>query len=181
MILFEINIWEVIIGMLQFIIPAAIVFGVCYYMVKKFLDEQRRSKVLEFKKEHAKQITPIRLQAYERLAIFLDRISPDNLVLRLSRSGQSAAELRRLLIQTITDEFNHNISQQIYISDQSWSMIKAVKEQIIGIVETTYKECDEGESGPQLGKRILTKLMDTREIPTQHAIELLKKEIELVF
>jgi RNase H-fold protein (predicted Holliday junction resolvase) len=181
MVLLEINAVEVVVDILMFIIPSIIVFAVAYYFVTKFLDDQRNTRLMEFKKEHSKQITPIKLQAYERLALFLDRISPDNLVVRLSKSGQSAGQLRQALIQTITDEFNHNISQQIYVSDQSWSMIKAVKEQIIGIVELSYKECDENESGPSLGKRILTKLMAEKQIPTQRAIELLKKEIEIIF
>lgn len=181
MILIEIDVVEVIVDFFKFIIPAAIVFAVAYYFITKFLNEQRALRILELKKEQTKLITPIKLQAYERLALFLDRIGPDNLVVRLSKSGQSALELRSLLIHTITDEFNHNISQQIYVSDQSWKLIKAVKEQVIAIVETCYKECKETDSGPTLGKLILTKLMKEKEIPTQRAIELLKKEIEIVF
>ncbi len=181
MILYQVDLVEVVVNILMFIIPSVIVFAVAYYFVTRFLEEQRKERLLELKKEHSKQITPIKLQAYERLALFLDRISPDNLVVRLSKSGQSAEQLRILLIRTITDEFNHNISQQIYVSDQSWNMVKAVKEQIIGIVEISYKECEENESGPSLGKRILTRLMNEKQIPTQKAIELLKKEIEIVF
>jgi hypothetical protein len=181
MVLLEINIWIVVIDFFKIIIPAAIVFGVTYMVMKKFFDEQHKTRLLELKREHVKVISPIKLQAYERLALFLDRISPDNLVLRLSKSGQSAAQLRIALLQSISDEFNHNISQQIYVTDQSWNMIKAVKEQIIGIVEVCYKECDENESGPALGKRILTRLINEKQIPTQLAIELLKKEIEIAF
>lgn len=181
MMLLEVDFIEVLVNILQFLVPAGVVFGVSYYMINRFLDEQRKNQVLEFKKEHAKQVTPIRLQAYERLALFLDRISPENLILRLSRSGQTAAELRRELIQTVTDEFNHNISQQIYVSDQAWNMIKGVKEQIIGIVEQAFQESTEEETGPQLGKRILTQLMDSNSMLSQKAIEYLKKEIELAF
>ncbi|MEY2924806.1 MAG: hypothetical protein RLZZ337_1354 [Bacteroidota bacterium] len=177
----EINILEVIIDFLKIIIPAAIVFAVTYFVMKKFFDEQHKTRLLELKRAQIKVISPIKLQAYERLALFLDRISPDNLVLRLSKSGQSATQLRTALIQTISDEFNHNISQQIYVSDQSWNLIKAVKEQIIGIVEVCYKECEESDSGPTLGKKILTRLMTEKQIPTQRAIELLKKEIEIAF
>ena len=181
MILLEINILEVAVEFLKIIIPAAIVFGATYFVMKKFFDEQHKTRLLELKREHIKVVSPIKLQAYERLALFLDRISPDNLVLRLSKSGQSAAQLRQALIQTVTDEFNHNISQQIYVTDQSWNMIKAVKEQIIGIVEVCYNECEENETGPALGKRILTRLISEKQIPTQRAIELLKKEIEIAF
>jgi len=181
MLILELNILGVIIDIIKIIIPAAIVFGVTYVIMKSFFDEQHKTRLLELKREHVKVISPIKLQAYERLALFLDRISPDNLVLRLSKSGQSASQLRVALLQTISDEFNHNISQQIYVTDQSWNMIKAVKEQIIGIIEVCYSECTENESGPALGKKILTRLINEKQIPTQRAIELLKKEIEIAF
>ena len=181
MILAEINAIEVIVDFFKFIIPAAIVFGVTYFLISKFFEDQQRTRLLDLKKEHSKIISPIKLQAYERLTLFLDRISPDNLVVRLSKSGQSASELRIALIQTITDEYNHNISQQIYVSDQSWHLIKLVKEQIIGIIEVCYNECEKNESGPGLGKKILTRLMAEKIIPTEKAIQLLKKEIEIVF
>ena len=181
MLILELNILGVIIDIIKIIIPAAIVFGVTYVIMKSFFDEQHKTRLLELKREHVKVISPIKLQAYERLALFLDRISPDNLVLRLSKSGQSASQLRVALLQTISDEFNHNISQQIYVTDQSWNMIKVVKEQIIGIIEVCYSECTENESGPALGKKILTRLINEKQIPTQRAIELLKKEIEIAF
>ena len=179
MVLLEIEFMEILVDLLMFIVPAGIVFGVTYFLVNKFLLEQRKVRLLDIKKEQTKLITPVKLQAYERLTLFLDRISPDNLVLRLSKSGQSAKQLRQVLIQTITEEFNHNISQQIYVSDQAWQMIKEVKEQVIGIIENCYNDCSENESGPGLGKIILTKLMANQQIPTQKAIELLKKEIEV--
>ena len=178
--LLEIDFLEIGLNMMMFIIPALIVYGVCYSLISKFLDDQKHARLLEIKKEHAGQMTPIRLQAYERLTIFLDRISPDNLVLRHSKSSQSAANLRALLIQNVTEEFNHNVSQQIFVSDQAWNLIKAVKEQILGIIEKCYAECKEDTSGPELGKRILQYLIEQKEVPTQKAIEFIKKEIQIV-
>lgn len=176
----EFNTIEFIADLLKFIIPSLIVFAVAYFLLSKFLEDQKHARLLEIKKEQSAQITPLKLQAYERLTIFLDRISPDNLVVRHSKAGQSASQLRKVLIQSITEEFNHNISQQIFISNQAWSLVKAVKEQIIGIIELCYRDCDEDASGPTLGKKILNQLIDAKEIPTQRAIEFLKKEIELV-
>jgi hypothetical protein len=181
MIILEVDVLLAFVEIVKITIPALIVFFVAYKLISQLLDDNKHSRLMQLKKEHSQQITPIKLQAYERITLFLDRISPDNLVLRHSRSGQTAAQLRKTLVQSITDEFNHNISQQIYLSDQSWKMIRNVKESVIAIVEVCYQECNEGDSGPALGKRILTRLMNEKEIPTQRAIELLKKEIEIVF
>jgi len=181
MILYEISGLQVLVNILYFVVPSLLVFGVTYYLINKFFEEQRKHRLLELKKEQIRELTPIKLQAYERLTLFLDRISPENLVVRLSKSGQSANQLRHELIQSITSEFNHNISQQVYVSNDCWNMIKAVKEQTIGMVEACYQECGDTESGPGLGKKILTKLMQDKSTPTQRAIELMKQEIEITF
>lgn len=181
MIVAEIDGWSIVANALNFLIPAGIVFGITYYLIDKLLSEQRKVRLLELKKEQMKELTPIKLQAYERLTLFLDRISPDTLVVRLSRSGQSANQLRHELVQTINSEYNHNISQQIYVSNDAWNMITAVKEQIISIVDDCYRSCDDTHSGPDLGKKVLSKLMVENYNGTQRAIELLKKEIEIVF
>jgi guanylate kinase len=143
------------------------------------MTEQQKLRILELKKQQNDHVTPIKLQAYERLTLFLDRTSPENLVLRLAKRGQSASQLRHELIQTVKSEYNHNISQQIYVSDNSWQMITAVKEQILSTVENCYATCDETESGPELGKKILSTLMNGQTTTTQRAIQLLKKEIEI--
>jgi lipoprotein NlpI len=147
--------------------------------MQKMTAEQQKLRILELKKQQNSQITPIKLQAYERLTLYLDRISPENLVLRLSKRGQSANQLRQELTQTVQSEYNHNISQQIYVSDELWKMITAVKEQILNTVENCYAECGETESGPGLGKKILSTLMTENSTLTQRAIQLLKKEIEI--
>lgn len=175
----EINRIQILVSTISFTVPALIVFGVVYYLLNKFMDEQRKLRLLELKKEQMNGLTPIKLQAYERLTLFLDRISPENLVIRLSKNNQSADQLRNEIISTIHAEFNHNISQQIYVSNDAWNMIKTVKEQIIGIAEVCYKNCDKNETGPGLGKKILIHLMNEKSISTQKAIELLKQEIEI--
>ncbi len=179
MILAEITFIDVLIHLIYFIIPALLVFGITYFLMQKMMTEQQKLRILELKKQQNEQITPIRLQAYERLTLFLDRTSLDNLVLKLSKRGQSANQLRHELMQTVQSEYNHNISQQIYVSNEAWEMITAVKEQVLNTVENCYAECDDTESGPGLGKKILTKLMDGKTISTQRAIQLLKKEIEI--
>lgn len=179
MILVELNLIDVLVHLLYFTIPALVVFGITYFLMQKMTTEQQKLRILELKKQQNSQITPIKLQAYERLTLYLDRISPENLVLRLSKREQSANQLRQELTQTVQSEYNHNISQQIYVSDESWKMITAVKEQILNTIENCYAECEETESGPGLGKKILSTLMTENTTLTQRAIQLLKKEIEI--
>ncbi|MBT6236188.1 MAG: hypothetical protein HOI49_08915 [Bacteroidetes bacterium] len=180
MMIAEMNNWILpLSGIGLALVAAGIVFGVTYYLMDKMFAEQHKTRLLELKKAQLAEITPVKLQAYERLTLFLDRISADNIVIRITKPNQTAQQLRQGLIQTISSEYNHNISQQIYVSNDAWNMIKAVKEQMIAIIEDSYKNSEADTSGPDLGKAILTRMMAENTMPNQRAIELLKKEIEI--
>lgn len=180
MIVLESNLFDVIVDLLKFIIPSIIVFSATYIMMRQFLEEDYKKKLLELREKNLGVITPVKLQAYERLTIFLERIAPENMVMMLSQPRQSATELRQLIIQQVTEEFNHNLSQQIYISTQGWELTKLIKEQVLQMVDNSYKSLPEHAKGTDLGKAIINELMILNTHPTRGGIEFLKKEIALV-
>lgn len=180
MMLLQSNIFNVIVDILKFIIPSVIVFSATYIMMRQFFEEDYKKKLLELKEKNTGLITPIKLQAYERLTILLERIAPDNLIMMLSQPRQSATELRTQIINQVSEEFNHNISQQIYISSQAWELIKIIRENVLFIVDDSYKSLPENAKGTDLGKAILKELMNQKNHPTRGGIEFLKKEIALV-
>lgn len=179
--LLAIDSFEIFIETVKFIIPSLVVFLTTYAMLSKFMDDDYRTKLLELKKENSNSMIPMKLQAYERLTIFLDRISPDTLVLRMADPQMNATQFKHLLIRTINDEYTHNVSQQIYVSTQAWKVVKAVKEQVIVTIENSYKDMKEDSKSTDLGKSILQDMMAKNENPCYVAIEFLRKEIELVF
>lgn len=179
--LLAIDTFEVFIEIVKFIVPSLVVFGITYAMLSKFMDDDYRAKLMELKKENSNTLIPLKLQAYERLTIYLDRISPDTLVLRMADPQMNATQFKHLLIKTINDEFTHNVSQQIYVSSQAWKIVKAVREQVILAVENSYKDMKETSKSTDLGKAILQDMMVRKDNPCYVAIEFLKKEIELVF
>jgi hypothetical protein len=178
--LLETKLLDFTLDVLGFVLPAVVVFIAVYLVFYKFLQEDYNKRLLDIKEKTAGAVTPLKLQAYERITIFLDRISPDNLIIRLSKANQGADELRNLLVANITEEYNHNISQQIYVSDQTWQVVSNVKEQIIAIIDQSYKELPPDAKGTDLGKMVLHKLLVNKEKPTDLAIRFIKKEIELV-
>ena len=167
--------------MLHFMLPAVVVFLVSYFTLKKMLDEDFRRKELKVKSERSNELTPIRLQAYERFTILLERIRLDNAVMRLADPLKSAAEFKFQLTQSINDEFNHNISQQIYISDQAWQMIKLSKEEGLQLIEKSFQGMTEDSKAINLGKAILTELSKSNSNMAATTISFLKKELDLVF
>ncbi len=145
------------------------------------LDEDFKRKELKAKTERSSELNAIRLQAYERFTILLERIRLDSLVLRLADPAKSASEFRFILSQSIHDEFNHNISQQLYVSEQAWQMIKLSKEEALQIIAKCFSEMSETAVATDLGKAILTTLENSQSNMPQATIGFLKKELELVF
>ena len=85
------------------------------------------------------------------------------------------------MIAIVNQEFNHNLSQQIYVSTQAWTMVKIVKEEVIVMINVAYRNLNEGASGIELSKVIVERLMETETEPTQKAIDFLKTEVQLIF
>ncbi len=159
-----------------------IVFG--YYMMhqtKEFVTNEQKKTLLEIQKisesEVRKVVTPIQLQAYERLVLFLERMKPDNLVLRCYEVGMSTRLLRDVMIKNIRDEYEHNLSQQLYISSQAWAYIRNAKEDMINILNSLIDKDDEKLTASQYAGLLFEKTT-TSNNQIDMAQEFLKKEIQ---
>lgn len=166
---------------LKLILPALIVFLTTFYMLKKFLDNEDKKRFAELKEQGHKFVMPIRFQAYERMVIFLERISPESLLMRVHKPGMSARLFQAELLQTIRTEYEHNMSQQIYISNAGWELVKRSKEEIIKIINIASSKVNDNSSGIDLSKIIFKIMTDLGKAPTQVAIDFLKKEIRHSF
>ena len=159
-----------------------VVFG--YYMLhqtKEFVTNEQKKTLLEIQKisesETRKAVIPIQLQAYERLVLFLERMKPDNQVLRCYQPDMNTRLLRDVMIQNIRDEYEHNLSQQLYVSPQSWVYIKNAKEEIINILNSLVPKDDEQLTPTQYAGMLFEK-MASQNNQIELAQEFLKKEIQ---
>lgn len=166
---------------LKLILPALIVFLTSFYMIKKFLENEDKKRLAEMKEEGHKFVTPIRFQAYERMIIFLERMAPDSLLMRAHKPGMSARQFQAELLSMIRTEYEHNISQQIYISNAGWDLVKRSKEETIKIINIASSKVNDNSSGLDLSKVIFKIISDLGKMPTQVAIDFLKKEIRHSF
>lgn len=169
------------IEILKIILPALIVAGAMYMVMKKYQEKEYKIKLLELRMKNSESVLPIRLQAYERIVLFLERISPSSLLLRISSAGQSAADYHRLLLSEIRNEFNHNMSQQVYMTEQAWQQVKHAREETINLINQTYQELPENSKGTELAKKVLENILARETDPTARAISYLKQEISQVF
>ena len=172
---------EVILEILKYTVPALIVFLTVLVMLRTWSRNEDKRRKTEFNMHISDDILPVRLQAYERSILLLERISPQSMIMRVSRTDFSARQLQQELLSNITSEFEHNIAQQTYLSTEAWEKIQAAKNQVINMINETAKEVKPDASGPTLGKLILERLTELNNPPSQVAIDYLKQEVKTLF
>lgn len=165
--------------MVQFILPSLVVFLTAFYLVRKFLESESQRRVIALKKSKDDVVMPVKLQAYERLVIFMERISPENSVLRLHRNGQFASAFRVELIKSIQEEYEHNLSQQVYVSNAVWALVKNGKEEMINLITRAANEIHPSAPASDLATKLFEYASKLDPVPTKAAIEGLKKEARL--
>lgn len=172
---------EILGDLIKILLPAAIVLYAMYLTVKAFLNKDFEKKLVEIKLKNTEQILPLRLQAYERMCLFLERITPQNLVVRVNNPNYNNYSFQQQLIAEIREEFNHNLSQQLYMSDQAWALVKNAMDEIIALINITAKELPPDGKSIELAKGILDNYLKNNQYPTENALKYLKNEIRQVF
>ena len=131
--------------------------------------------------EEQKIILPLRLQACERIILFLERISPNNLIMRLNNPDMSSVQLQSALVKVIREEFEYNLSQQLYISLKAWELVKNAKEETIKLINVASGKIPETAASGELIKIILDLALEKDKLPVNIAIDEIKKEIQKIF
>lgn len=158
------------------ILPAAIVGVVAFYFFYTYSQNEERRRMFLMHRENQKIALPIKLQAYERMALFLERISPGKVLFRVKPVSEDYKAYTNLLIATIEQEFEHNLAQQIYVSNECWDYIKTAKNATISLIrKASLKEDVDGIDN--LRELILTSLID-KSTPTDAALSYIKKEVK---
>ncbi len=173
---------EYFIEILKIVLPAGVVFAAVYLVVKGFLDNDRQRRDQEIKKSNQTAITPLRLQSYERIVIFLERINPSSLVVRVNRNGMNVQQFHMELIKTVKTEYEHNLSQQIYMSAGSWELVKNAKEEMIKLINISSTKVPHDAPGNELAMMILNITSNLgKKLPGDIALEYIKKEVNQLF
>ncbi len=172
---------EVFSDLIKILLPSALVLYAMYLTVNAFLTKEFERRLIDIKTSNSKLVLPSRLQAYERICLFLERISPHNLILRTSNPSLNAMQFQQVLLSEIREEFNHNLSQQVYMSDEAWTVTKSAMEEIITIINTSAESIQRDAPGMDLAKMIFENLLQRSEDPTARALRFIKDEIRQVF
>ncbi|MDP4240208.1 MAG: hypothetical protein Q8904_12130 [Bacteroidota bacterium] len=172
---------NILLEIVELILPGLLVLAAVYLMQRHFwkLEIGRSEKQLLVE---ARKITmPVRLQAYERLALLMERISPAPLVLRVAKPGIGLSKLQQNLIQSIHEEFEHNLSQQIYVSGNCWSMVRSAVEQTIQQVNVTAAGLDSNADEGTFAARFMQNVLEQTNNPAEQALFLIRSEAARLF
>ncbi len=154
---------------------------VAYFLLKSDIQNYFNFKTLEAHKDSRSSLLPLRLQAYERLIIFIERINPANLLVRLHQQGIGVKELQNLLLNDIKAEYQHNIAQQLYVDSVSWSFVRKLKDDTIAMINNVAQGLPENATGVEISKKVLQHMSGIEENPYDLTIDHLKKDIHKLF
>ena len=172
---------ELISEFLKLIVPAGLVLYGMYVTIKLLLEREAQRHRYDVQGRYTETIVPIRLQAYERMVLFLERISPNNLLLRLNTSALSALELQQQLLQEIRDEYNHNLSQQVYMTQNAWDYVQAAMNDVSSLINQAAGDVRPDDAAIELAKRIFERIIQREHQPTSEALKVVKAEIQEMF
>ena len=167
---------------LKYILPALVVLGASFLIVNRFLISQTQRQQLAVFQESQDITLRLRLQAYERLTIFVERISPRQMLPRIYDPNMTVLDLRTALTFGILGEYEHNMSQQIYVSKNVWETVKGVKEQEIAMVNQVAEKIDQAAPAKELYSKIMDYVLGTTEgqLPTEVALTIISEEVRKV-
>lgn len=165
----------------KILIPASVVLYAAFLVVRSFIQKDIDLKRLEIRGKSIETVLPNRLHAYERMTLFLERMSPQDLLVRLNQGGISARDFHQILLAEVRNEYNHNVSQQVYISEEVWELIKNAKEDLIVSINDAASEMGDQSTSLDLSKKIVEKTIGKSVDPLAHALTELKREVQRIF
>jgi len=163
-----------ILQLFGFLLPAVVTGAVAFYFFRLHTKNEEGRRRFLLHKDSRKETLPTRLQAYERMTLFLERIAIPSLVVRVAPKSNNKNDYENLLIKQIETEFEHNLSQQIYMSDECWNIIKTAKSATIQLIRSAGMS--ESDSSDKLREDILNKTME-KQSPSATALSFIKKEV----
>jgi hypothetical protein len=175
------TLYPYLLDIIKYTVSGLGVVWIAFYLIKPYFDRSEQIQMLEFKKSLANQTLPLRLQAYERIVLLIERINPENLLIRLSATEYTAAQLQSIIITEVRSEYQHNITQQIYVTSRAWGIAKRVKDDTLSLVSGAMKTLPENATGLDLSRTILITLSQIENNPYEIGAELIRKDLEDLF
>ncbi|WP_413998433.1 hypothetical protein ACMDB5_11665 [Flavobacterium sp. W1B] len=164
-----------IVEIIAYTLPSLITGAVAYFLFNSHFKDQQNTRRWLLQKENKSAILPLRLQAYERLTLLMERINPSQLIVRINPISDDKNEYQNFVIAQIEQEFEHNLSQQVYISDECWSIIVTAKNATIQMIRLAAKN-EKVQDANGLRELVISDLLE-KPSPSSAALAFIKNEV----
>jgi hypothetical protein len=172
---------DFILEILKLSVPALIVFITVDSVLRRHFLNESMKRSEHGVEEKRKSLLPIQLQAYERLMLYLERMAPEHLFPRLHEPGVPVGALHMQIIASIQQEFEHNLSQKLYVSDQAWKTTIQAKEDMTAMYQAAYKKMPQTGGISEYIQEVQNIIDEFGVHPTQFASVVLKDELNKLF
>ena len=166
------------IEILKYCLPALCVLLATWLVMHKFYKSETEKRLWEFKRLSQKEISPLRMRAYERLALLLERTTPEHMLLDVNLTEMTILQLQQHMMRTIRMEYDHNLSQQIYVSDEVWQLILSAREQMMAFINTIAQQMPAETTSLEYAKTLITAYSTNGETANEKALQALKAEAQ---
>ena len=157
------------------LVVAVVIFGFWLIQHSMYRNEEKK-RTWELKRESQKTISPIRLRAYERLTLLLERTTPEHMLMGLDLTTMTVPQLQQELLQTIRQEYEHNMSQQVYVSEEVWTLIINARDQMATFIVAIAAQLPPNADAMTYAKMLITAYTSNGQTPTDKALAELKEE-----
>lgn len=173
---------EIILEILKFTIPALAVCLVTYIILSKQADKEERLRILDIKSKSSKEMLPLKMQAYERVTLLLHRIAPETMIPRMQQPSLKVGQLKKILVNTVKSEYEHNITQQVYVSSTVWKATLTYVNDLINVINLQAEALNQDSQGYELSKAVLQYYVDNPDtINSQRVLEVVKQEVKTLY
>lgn len=164
------------IEILKYCVPALCVLLATWIVMHKFYKSEAEKRLWELKRLSQKEISPLRMRAYERLSLLLERTTPEHMLIELNLGEMTILQVQQHLMRTIRMEYDHNLSQQIYVSDQVWEAILAARDQMVAFINTMAQQMPPESTALEYAKILITAYKSNGQTANDNAMLALRQE-----
>ncbi|MCQ2332536.1 MAG: hypothetical protein MJZ95_04980 [Paludibacteraceae bacterium] len=168
---------ETFLEILKFTIPSVIALVGVYFIIDKIYRQESKRRDFEIFKMQKDVVLPMRLQAYERMTLFLQRIQPESMLTRFQFDKLTVKQLQQMLLQSVRDEFNHNAAQQIYVSPKVWGLVLNSRESVCQLINSCAAQLPADATAMELAKLMLETYAYSDETPIDLALQQMRREV----
>ena len=172
---------QIIFQIALIVLPAGAVLMTAIYFLRRETEKELRTMKMEIKKNRDEFFLPHRVEAYQRSILLMERIHPNSLIMRHHNPGLPAMAMQAKLMESIREEYEHNIAQQMFISKEAWDVLKKAKDETVKILNLAGNHMEPTSNAMDLASKAFELVGEIGTLPSEIAVDLLKQELQGLF